>query len=41
MMAQLEEAFGVAVGAGLFAVIFACPYLGGRWTWAVAAATVS
>ena len=43
MMVQLQEAFGVAVGAGLFAVIFAygCHYLGGRWTWAVAAATVS
>lgn len=43
MMPRLQEAFGVAVGAGLFAVIFAygCHYLGGRWTWAVAAATVS
>ncbi len=41
MMAQ-QELLGVAVGAGVFGVVFAygCHYLGGRWTWAVAAVTV-
>ena len=42
-MAQLEEPFAVAVGASVFGVVFAygCHYLGGRWTWAIAAASLS